>query len=68
REFYETWTVKESVLKALGTGLSLDMRLITVTRDGFNATAKVAFDESKTLKGEILPAPEGYCLSYMELC
>ena len=67
REFYETWTVKESVLKALGTGLSLDMRLITVTRDGFNATAKVAFDESITLNGEILPAPEGYCLSYMEL-
>ncbi|MCR5388493.1 MAG: 4'-phosphopantetheinyl transferase superfamily protein [Lachnospiraceae bacterium] len=66
-EFYETWTVKESVLKALGTGLLLDMRLISVERDGTNVTAEAALDGSKILKGEILPAPEGYCLSYVEL-
>ncbi len=82
REFYETWTVKESVLKALGTGLSLDMRLISVERSGSKVTAEVyaldvisalksdkhaAPEDICTLKGEILPAPEGYCLSYMEL-
>ncbi len=79
REFFETWTVKESVLKALGTGLSLDMRFISIDRYGQNITAKVpaknvcialgndiysASGEIIKLKGEILPAPEGYCLSY----
>ena len=29
-DFYRLWTLKESVLKALGTGLSLDPRLITI--------------------------------------
>ena len=32
--FYELWTLKESYLKALGSGLTASMRSFTIRRDG----------------------------------
>lgn len=69
-DFYNLWTLKESVLKAIGLGLSLDMKAVELEEIN-NANSKgkkkyrASVDKSEYL-GEIIMAPEGYSLSYVE--
>ena len=79
--FLRLWTLKESVLKAVGLGLALDMRNID-----FSLHETVSDDKASKINGEqgtvdrryytnvngeefigyVLNAPEGYSASYVE--
>lgn len=67
QEFYNIWTLKESVLKAVGLGFALDMRKFELTplegKEGFYCTVV----DDITYVGEVIQGPEGYSLSYVEL-
>ena len=75
KEFYDLWTLKESVLKAVGLGLSLDMRDFEMKKvdfvdEQFDYAETVIHYETKVRDiaylGGVLSAPEGYSLSYIE--
>lgn len=65
KAFYTLWTLKESVLKAVGLGLALDMRKVELCHDT-NKEEYEAVIEGVTYIGKSLQAPEGYSLSYVE--
>ena len=62
-DFYQLWTLKESVMKAVGLGLALDMRKIEIER--VNERYEIMTEEEKYI-GHVLKAPDGYSLSYVE--
>lgn len=62
-DFYQLWTLKESVMKAVGLGLALDMRKIEIER--VNERYEI-MTEGKKYIGHVLKAPDGYSLSYVE--
>lgn len=66
-DFYSLWTLKECVLKAVGLGLSLDMRKVEfekiINGDEIKYSATV---NGKCYYGEVMNSPEGYSLSYVE--
>lgn len=64
-EFYSFWTLKESVLKAVGLGLALDMRKVELKRKEEGVYTTKIDDEEYS--GRVLKAPEGYSLSYVEI-
>lgn len=75
KEFYDLWTLKESVLKAVGLGLSLDMRDFEMKKvdcvdEQFDYAETVTHYETNVGEvaylGGVLSAPEGYSLSYIE--
>lgn len=62
-DFYKIWTLKESILKATGEGLSLDMKKIDLKgQDNKYKTNVNGID----FIGVSAEAPEGYSLSYVE--
>lgn len=72
-DFYNVWTLKESVLKAVGLGLSLDMKKIELKKvkectfaENEGTKYQVTLDGIK-YQGKILEAPDGYSLSYIEI-
>lgn len=80
KRFYDYWTLKESILKAVGLGLSLDMRSFKLVRecntvDDSSCTIKMHGSKESykcdvsgnCYQGEVLDAPEGYSLSYVEM-
>lgn len=66
RDFYHYWTLKESVLKATGMGLSLDMKSFEITQENDMYTT-IACGNKYT--GQVISRlnryPDGYTLSYM---
>lgn len=62
-EFYQVWTLKESVMKAEGLGLALDMKKIEtgIITDG-HTVIRVG---DRKYYGFCVEAPEGYSLSYV---
>lgn len=75
KAFYDVWTMKESVLKAVGIGIALDMRKVEIVNsqdillnddNGKRSYVVKAYcdNDIKTYEAEILPAPVGYSLSY----
>lgn len=66
-DFYDLWTLKECVLKAVGLGLSLDMRKVEFERKFDESKIKYrATVNGKCYYGEVMNSPEGYSLSYVE--
>lgn len=67
KDFYDLWTLKECVLKAVGLGLSLDMRKVEFERHiKENEVKYCAIVNGKCYYGVVVNAPEGYSLSYVE--
>jgi len=66
-EFYDVWTLKESVLKAVGLGLSLDMRKFEIKKSADFESNEVFETNVDGIKfaGKIIPEIEGYSLSYI---
>jgi len=88
KDFYSYWTLKESLLKAVGLGLAFDMKkaeMIAKVNDEENKgehreenkeekTEEIEKNQSyytliddNKYEGYVLPAPENYSLSYVEL-
>lgn len=67
KRFYDYWTLKESILKAVGLGLSLDMRSFKLIRENNESGRYTCNVNSQKYNGEVLEAPDGYSLSYVEL-
>ena len=66
-KFYKFWTLKESVLKALGLGLAFDMRSVKIKSSDKFGTEFVISANGNSYSGGVLFAPDGYSLSYVEL-
>ena len=61
KDFYDIWTLKESAIKAVGLGLSMDMKkceMIKIERGIFEIEIS-----GHKYKGEILDSPEDYSCS-----
>lgn len=63
KSFYNVWTLKESVLKAVGLGLSLDMKSFEFESAEGDVVTMV---DGINYKGRSIDAPSGYSLSYVE--
>lgn len=63
-DFYNIWTLKESVMKAVGIGLSLDMTKIDFSCSNGEWSTVV---ENIKYSGKVLDAPDGYSLAYVEM-
>lgn len=67
-DFYTYWTLKESALKAIGLGLSLDMKKVQIKKQNNKDMENEYYTElDSTYSGNTLSAPDGYSLSYLEL-
>ncbi len=66
-EFYKYWTLKESVLKALGLGLQFDMRSVKIEPLDKFGKDYVATADGYSYSGGVILAPSGYSLTYVEL-
>jgi 4'-phosphopantetheinyl transferase len=58
-DFFRLWTLKESLLKAAGTGLSHDPRTISISREGVLATAAPPAPSGTSWVLRPLPMPPG---------
>lgn len=63
QKFFDLWTAKESILKAYGLGLALDMRSFEIKREGSLFTTRI---DEKEYQGAIENIASGYSLSYVE--
>ena len=63
KKFFDLWTAKESILKAYGSGLALDMRSFEIRKNGEEFSTLV---DGKEYMGAIKKFEEGYSLSYAE--
>ena len=66
RAFFRLWTLKESLLKALGTGLSLDPRMVELEetgKSGWKASRTVGLDDLRSWQFREEHVDEGHALS-----
>lgn len=63
KKFFDLWTAKESILKAYGSGLALDMRSFEIIRSGDEFRTSV---DGISYVGAIKDFVDGYSLSYAE--
>lgn len=60
--FFRYWTMRESYVKALGTGITTPFRSFFIDFDGENPEIRTALADRKTRLTEI-KGPDGYCCS-----